>query len=73
MLINMTYKPINRIKVVLAEKNKTNKWLAKELKMNETTISRWCTNSTQPSVETLVVIARLLNVDIKELLSSTKD
>jgi DNA-binding XRE family transcriptional regulator len=73
MLINMTYKPINRIKVVLVENSKTNKWLAKELKMNETTISRWCTNSTQPSIETLVQVARLLNVDIKELLSSTKD
>lgn len=73
MLINMAYRPINRIKVVLAENNKTNKWLARELKMNETTISRWCTNRSQPSIETLLKIAKLLNVDIKELLSSSKD
>lgn len=68
----MSNKSINRIKVVLAEKNKTNKWLAEQLKMNETTISRWCTNSTQPKVETLVDIAKVLKVDIKELLASTK-
>ena len=71
-LINMSNKSINRIKVVLAEKKKTNKWLAEQLKMNETTISRWCTNSTQPTVETLVDIAKILKVDIKELLASTQ-
>jgi putative transcriptional regulator len=68
----MTQKSINRIKVVLVEKNKTNKWLASQLNMNETTISRWCTNNTQPKIETLVDIAKLLNVDIKDLLTSTK-
>jgi putative transcriptional regulator len=68
----MIQRSINRIKVVLVEKNKTNKWLASQLKMNETTISRWCTNNTQPTIETLVEIAKLLNVDIKELLTSTK-
>lgn len=71
-LINMGTKSINRIKVVLAEKKRTNKWLAAQLKMNETTISRWCTNSTQPPVERLVDIAKILKVDIKELLSSTQ-
>jgi len=71
-LINMDKKSINRIKVVLAEKKKTNKWLAEQLKMNETTVSRWCTNSTQPTVETLVAIAMILKVDIKELLTSTQ-
>ncbi len=68
----MGNKSINRIKAVLAEKNKTNKWLAEQLKMNETTISRWCTNSTQPTIETLVDIAKILKVDIKELLASTQ-
>ena len=68
----MPNKSINRIKVVLAEKKKTNKWLAEQLKMNETTVSRWCTNSTQPAVETLVDIAKILKVDIKELLASTQ-
>lgn len=68
----MDNRSINRIKVVLAEQKKTNKWLAEQLKMNETTISRWCTNSTQPTVETLVDIAKVLKVDIKELLASTQ-
>jgi len=68
----MAKKSINRIKVVLAEKNKTNKWLAEQLKMNETTVSRWCTNNTQPTVETLVDIAKILKVDIKDLFASTQ-
>lgn len=62
---------INRIKAVLAEKKKTNKWLAEQLEVNETTVSRWCTNNTQPTVETLVTIAKILKVDIKELFTST--
>jgi putative transcriptional regulator len=68
----MNNKSINRIKAVLAEKNKTNKWLAEQLVINETTVSRWCTNRSQPAVETLVEIAKKLNVDVKELLTSTK-
>jgi len=63
---------INRLKAVLAENGKTNKWLAEKLRKNETTISRWCTNEVQPSIETLVEIACLLNIDIKELINSTK-
>lgn len=68
----MSNKPINRLKAVLAEQGKTNKWLALELGKNETTISRWCTNEIQPPVDTMVQIAHLLNIDIKELLNSTK-
>ena len=68
----MTNNATNRIKVVLAEQNKTNKWLAERLGMNESTISRWCTNNTQPPVDTLTIIAKILNIDIRELLSSTK-
>lgn len=73
MLIIMGNKTINRLKVVLAEKNCTNKWLAKQLDKNETTVSRWCTNDNQPSVDTLSQIAELLDVDIRELLLSTKN
>lgn len=68
----MSEKTINRIKVVLAEQNKTNKWLAERLSKNETTISHWCTNEKQPSLETLIGVAKTLNVDVRELLNSTK-
>lgn len=63
---------INRLKIVLVEKEKTNKWLAGNLGKSEVTISRWVTNEIQPSMEMLLEIARLLDVDIKELLNSTK-
>lgn len=72
-LITMGNKTINRLKVVLAEKNRSNKWLAEQLDKNETTVSRWCTNDTQPSVDTLSQIAEILDVDIRNLLSSTKN
>lgn len=58
---------INRIKVVLAEKKRTNKWLAEQLGVNPTTVSKWCTNSSQPDLATILKIADLLEVDIKEL------
>jgi DNA-binding XRE family transcriptional regulator len=64
-------KQINRLKVVLVEQNKTGKWLAETLGKNEATISRWCTNEYQPSLETLVEIAKVLKVDVKDLLVST--
>jgi putative transcriptional regulator len=73
MQIYMSNKAINRLKAVLAEQGKTNKWLAEKLSKNETTISRWCTNEVQPSMENLVVIAKLLEVDVKELINSTKN
>lgn len=72
MLIDMSKKAINRIKAVLAEQGKTNKWLAEQFNKNETTISRWCTNEVQPSMENLVEIAKLLEVDVRELIKSTK-
>jgi putative transcriptional regulator len=71
-LRNMNSKPINRLKAVLAEQGKTNKWLAEKLNKNETTISRWCTNETQPSMDTFISIAKVLSVDVKELINSTK-
>lgn len=70
--IIMYMKRINRLKVVLAEQGKTGKWLAHVLGKNESTVSRWCTNEVQPSVETLLVIAKTLEVDIKELPCSTQ-
>ena len=63
---------INRLKVVLVEQNRTGKWLSETLEKNEATISRWCTNESPPSLETLIEIARALNVDVKDLLISTK-
>ena len=59
---------INRIKVVLVEKKRTNKWLAEQLGVNPTTVSKWCTNSSQPDLGNLLKIADLLGIDIKELL-----
>ena len=66
-------KDINRIKVVLVEKKRTNKWLAEQLGKDPATVSMWCTHSSQPGLETLLEIARVLDVDIKELLNSTRD
>lgn len=63
---------LNRLKVVLVEKKRTGKWLAEKLVKNEATVSRWCTNESQPSLETLFAIAKALNVDVRELLISNK-
>ena len=64
---------INRLKVVLAEQKRTNKWLAEQLGKDPASVSKWCTNASQPSLETVVEIARSLNVDVKDLLWSTKE
>ena len=60
-------KDINRIKVVLAEKKRSNKWLAEQLGKDPATISKWCTNACQPTMETYMRIAKLLDVDLKDL------
>lgn len=73
MPIHMSKKAINRLKAVLAEQSKTNKWLAEQLGKNETTVSRWCTNEVQPSMDNLVTIASLLKVDVRDLINSTKN
>ena len=65
-------KDINRLKVVLAEKKRTNKWLAQQLDKDPGTVSKWCTNTMQPNLETLVEIAKCLDVDVKDLLWSIK-
>ena len=64
---------INRIKVVLVEQNRTGKWLAEQLQKNEATISCWCSNTSQPSLEMLVKIATVLNVEPKDLINTLKD
>jgi transcriptional regulator with XRE-family HTH domain len=68
----MAKKAINRLKIVLAEQRRTNKWLAEKLDKNTATISRWCTNEMQPSLESLVEISETLNVDVRMLLVSTE-
>lgn len=60
---------INRLKIVLAEKNRKGKWLAEQLGKNEATVSRWCSNTAQPSLEMLIRIASILNVDPRELIT----
>ncbi len=64
-------KELNRLKVVLAEKRRTNKWLAQQLGKDPATVSKWCTNTAQPSLETLSDIAMSLEVDVKDLLQSS--
>lgn len=66
-------KDINRLKVVLAEKKRTNKWLAEQLGKDPGTVSKWCTNTMHPNLETLVEIAKVLEVDTKDLLWSIKN
>ena len=68
-----TNKNINRIKVVLAEKSLTNKWLAEKLGKDQATLSKWCTNNAQPTLEMLLKIASVLQVDVRELLRPTED
>lgn len=63
----------NRIKAVLADRQRTNKWLAERLDKTENTVSRWCANKVQPSLAQLNEIAFVLDVDVRELLKSTKD
>lgn len=59
---------VNRLKLVLVEKKKTSKWLAEQIGVNASTVSKWCTNSSQPDLVSLLKIADLLKVDIKELI-----
>ena len=63
---------INRLKVVLVEKEKSGKWLADQLGKSTCTVSKWCSNTTQPDLQTLDKIAKLLHVNVKELLNDTE-
>ena len=64
----MANKKINRIKVMLAEKGRTNKWLAVQVGKDPATISKWCTNAAQPSLEMLLQVAKVLEVGVKDLI-----
>ena len=64
---------INRLKVVLVEKGKTGRWLARELGKSNCTVSKWCSNSIQPDLQTLDKISKLLDVNIKDLLVDNKE
>lgn len=64
----MVKKNINRIKVVLAEKDRTNKWLSEQIGKDQTVVSKWVTNTTQPTLEMLLQIAKILEVDVRELI-----
>lgn len=69
----MAERDLNRIKLVLVEQKRTAKWLAGELHKDPATVSKWCTNTAQPSLETMFEIAKALNVDVKELINSSID
>ena len=64
----MANKKINRIKVMLAEKGRTNKWLAVQVGKDPATISKWCTNAAQPNLEMLLQVAKVLEVEVKDLI-----
>lgn len=70
-MFGMTKPLLNRLKVVLAEKRKTNRWLAERLDYNETTVSRWVNNKQQPSVATFHKIAQILGVSVKDLFEAS--
>lgn len=63
---------LNRIKLVLVKKKRTSKWLAQEVGRDPATVSKWCTNVSQPDLYTFVKIANALNVDVRELINRTK-
>lgn len=60
---------LNQLKLVLVKKKKTNKWLAEQLNVNQTTVSKWCTNTSQPDLATLKRISELLDVNVSEIIS----
>ena len=68
----MSKQRYNRIKIVLAEKEQSAKWLADQLGKDKSTVSRWCTNDMQPSIETFYEIAKILDVEVRELFVATK-
>ncbi len=69
----MRTEKINRLKIVLVEQGKTGKWLAGQLGKNEATVSRWCSNVSQPSLEMLMKIASILDIDARRLINNGKD
>lgn len=72
-MLYMVMADLNRIKVVLVEKKRTNKWLAQQLGKDPATVSKWCTNVSQPDLLTLNKIANALDVDVRELITKSKE
>ena len=70
---NMNNTPLNRVKVVLVEKQRTSKWLSEQLGVTPATVSKWCTNTSQPDLQTLNRIAELLDCDTRQLITSKKE
>ena len=70
--LNYIMKQLSRLKVVFVERNKSGKWLAEQLGKDPATISRWCSNSIQPSIETFALIADILEVDVRSLLNKSR-
>ena len=68
----MSKQRYNRIKIVLAEKEKSAKWLAEQLDKDKSTVSRWCTNDMQPTIETFYKIAEILDIEVRELFVASK-
>lgn len=68
----MSKQKYNRIKIVLAEQEKSAKWLAEQLDRDKSTVSRWCTNDMQPTIETFYKVAEVLDIDVRELFVGTK-
>ncbi|MBP3766901.1 MAG: helix-turn-helix transcriptional regulator [Prevotella sp.] len=64
---------LNRLKAALAEQGKTNRWLSEQLGKSENTVSRWCANKVQPSIQQLIEIANILDVDVRTLITPTKE
>ncbi len=69
----MANKELNRLKLLLVEKKRTGKWLAEQLGKDQTTISKWCTNSSQPDLEYLMKIAKVLDVDVNDILNNNNE
>ena len=69
---NQQNEMLNRLKAVLADQGRTNRWLAEQIGKSENTVSRWCANKVQPSISQLNEIATILNVDLRSLICSTK-
>ena len=69
----MELQPINRIRIALAEQHKTNRWLAERIGKSEITVSRWVQNKSQPSLEQLIIVARVLSVSPKDLINEIQD
>ena len=72
MMNNQHGENCNRLKVVLVEQGRTSRWLAEQIGKQENTVSRWCLNKVQPSLPQLMEIARILNVDVRSLICTTK-